>query len=323
MSEKQRSLSEFVAEVKSMTDRMMAEEPKEIADLRLGEMDIPAGSYGQYFGTWDIAHGMLRDYSMYTLYPLVVLAEDRDMEPRVMSKVVDALDQSYSNYLRYSGFPKMGKLALELRAHLKANPSKEDVVKALRAFTEYTNKLQAWSFHYFPWGLGKYFKYPEERLNSAPPPVADMGATRAHIKTGQRVRISWKPLNITVNATLATNENPELCADLVAALPFTTIQDHAVVTGESMYAWSPFVSTAPIRLRERICDAPIGRLRFSQSTGQKFIVQYGPTTEDLAQPVLGEIDEADAAKLAEVGKAVWESTFESKDLIWMTVELAD
>jgi len=323
MSEKQRSLKEFVAEVKSLTDRMMSEEPNEIADLRLGQMDIPAGSYGQYFGTWDIAHGMLRDYSMYTLYPLVVLAEDRDLQPATMSKVVDALDQSYSNYLRYSGFPKMGQLALELRAHLRANPSKEDVVTLLRAFTEYTNKLQAWSFHYFPWGLGKYFRYPEERLQNAPPPVSDLGKTTAHIKTGQRIRISWKPLNITVHATLASNENPELCADLIAALPFTTIQDHAVVTGESMYAWSPFVSTAPIRLRERICDAPIGRLRFSQSTGQKFIVQYGPTTEDLAQPVLGEIDKADAAKLAEVGKAVWESTFESKALIWMTVELAD
>lgn len=322
MSEMQRSLGEFVDEVKALTHRMMNEEPKEIADLRLGEMDIPAGSYGQYFGTWDIAHGMLRDYSMYTMYPLVVLAEDQDVEPRTMSKVVDALDQSYSNYLRYSGFPKMGKLALELRAHLKANPTKAEVITALRAFTEYTNKLQAWSFHYFPWGLGKYFKYPEARLQTAPPPVSDLGATRAHIKTGQRIRISWEPLGISVNATLASNENPELCADLVAALPFSAIQDHAVVTGESMYAWSPFVSTAPIHLRERICDAPIGRLRFSQSTGQKFIVQYGPTTEDLAQPVLGEIDAADAARLAEVGKAVWESTFESKALIWMKVELA-
>lgn len=323
MPQNQRNLSEFIAEVESLTAGMMTVEPKEIADLRLGEMDIPAGSYGQYFGTWDIAHGMLRDYSMYTMYPLVVLAEDPDLSTKSLSKVVDALDQSYSNYLRYSGFPKMGALAMELRAHLKDKPSKADVVAALRAFTDYTNRLQAWSFHYFPWGLGQYFKYPEERLLSAPAPVSDIGATRAYIKTGQRIRISWEPLNIMVNATLASNENPELCADLVGALPFTSIQDHAVVTGESMYAWSPFVSTAPIHLRERICDAPIGRLRFSQSTGQKFIVQYGPTTEDLSQPVLGEIDEADAAKLEEVGKAVWKSTFETKELIWMTVELAD
>ena len=89
-----------------------------------------------------------------------------------------------------------------------------------------------------------------------------------------------------------------------------------------MYAWTPLVSTAAIRVRERICDAPVGRLRFSQSTGQKLIVQYGPTTEDLAQPVLGEIAGADADKLPEVGRRVWSSTYETKELIWLTVTLA-
>ncbi|MEX3960568.1 hypothetical protein AB4Y31_31755, partial [Trinickia sp. EG282A] len=48
MSQKQRTLKEFVAELKALTDGMMTVEPKEIADLRLGEMEIPAGSYGQY-----------------------------------------------------------------------------------------------------------------------------------------------------------------------------------------------------------------------------------------------------------------------------------
>ncbi|EIF30500.1 hypothetical protein BCh11DRAFT_05991 [Burkholderia sp. Ch1-1] len=322
MSEQLRSLGEFTAEVEAMTAAMMTEEPQEIASMRCGEMENTAGSYGQYFGTWDIAHGMLRDYSMYTLYPITALAEDAEIDLISLSKTVDALDPAYSNYLRYSGFPKMGKLAVELRGLIRASTSRSDVVAALRAFTAYTNRLQAWSFHYFPWGLGKHFRYDEARLQDAPLPVADLGATRACITRGQRIRISWEPLGITVNATLASEENPELCGDVVAALPFTVIQDHAVVTGESMYAWTPVLSTAPIHLRERICDAPVGRLRYSQSTGQKFIVQYGPTTEDLSQPVLGEIDAADAGKLEQVGRAVWDSTFDNKKLIWMTVELA-
>ncbi|MGI4815296.1 MAG: hypothetical protein ACRYG5_14520 [Janthinobacterium lividum] len=316
------SLGEWTDEVRTLTESIMTVEPHEVALLRRGEMENMAGSYGQYFGTWDIAHGMLRDYSMYTLYPFVGLAEDPQMEIQHISKVLNALDPAYSNYLRYSGFPEMGRLAVALRALVAKSASRADVVDALRAFTAYAGRLQAWSFHYFPWGLGEHFRYSESALASPPVPVADMGATRAHIKDGQRIRISWEPLGITVHGVLASKENPELCADLIAALPFTIIQDHAVVTGESMYAWTPIVSTAPIHLRERICDAPIGRLRYSQSTGQKFIVQYGPTTEDLSQPVLGEIDAADADKLAEVGRRVWQSTFETKELIWMKVELA-
>jgi hypothetical protein len=183
----------------------------------------------------------------------------------------------------------------------------------------YTNKLAAWSFHFFPWGLGKQFTYenPEEPA----PSMADP-SRRVRITDGRKIRITWQPLDVTVDAYLAVNENPELCRDIVSALPFTILQDHAVVTGESMYAWAPLVSTAPIRVRERICDAPKGRIRFSQSTGQKFIIQYGPTTEDLAQPVLGEIIPEHADRLDEVGRRAWQSTFESKELIWMTVEPA-
>jgi hypothetical protein len=121
---------------------------------------------------------------------------------------------------------------------------------------------------------------------------------------------------------LATTENPELCEDVIKALPFTIIQDHAVVSGQSIYAWTPIVSTAPVRVKERQCDAPIGRIRFSQGTGQKFIVQYGAVTEDIATPVLGEVLPEHAARLEEVGRRVWDSTFDSKEPIWLKVELA-
>ena len=100
------------------------------------------------------------------------------------------------------------------------------------------------------------------------------------------------------------------------------MQDHAVVTGESIYAWTPLISTAPIRVREAICDAPKGRIRFSQSTGQKFIVQYGPTTEDLAQPVLGEVVPEHADRLDEIGPQGLGEHLRDQKLIWLYVALA-
>jgi putative NIF3 family GTP cyclohydrolase 1 type 2 len=88
-----------------------------------------------------------------------------------------------------------------------------------------------------------------------------------------------------------------------------------------MYAWAPIVSTAPIQVKERQCDAPIGRIRYSQGSGNKVIVQYGTVTEDVETPVLGEIPCEFAAQLAEVGRAVLESTFQTKENIMLTIEL--
>lgn len=313
-----KTLAEVVQHVRQLTAEITGKEPKEIHAFRTGTLDNKAGSYGQYFGTWDIAAGMIRDYSMYTYYPLLQIVENRDISLEQFKFILDSFDHPYSNYLRYSGFPEMGHAAFALREHLPG-ATREEAIAAIRAFCIYTNTLAAWSFHYFPWGLGKQFTYenPEEPA----PSISDI-SRRVQIKDGRKIRLTWEPIGVTVDAYLASNENPELCNDLIAALPFTILQDHAVVTGESIYAWMPMVSTAPIRVRERICDAPKGRMRYSQSTGQKFIVQYGPTTEDLAQPVLGEIVPEHADRLDAVGKAVWQSTFETKEPIWLKVELA-
>ncbi|MCC6304644.1 MAG: hypothetical protein IT545_05540 [Rhodobacteraceae bacterium] len=313
------SLGEVVAAVRARTAAIMNREPDEIRAFRTGTLENKAGSYGQYFGTWDIAAGMMRDYSMYTWYPLVQIVENEAISLAQFQFVLDSFDHPYSNYLRYSGFPEMGHLAFALRKWLPGASSRAEAVAAVRAFCMYTNRLAAWSFHYFPWGLGKQFTYanPEEPA----PSMADP-SRRVHIRDGRRVRLTWEPIGVSVDAWLASRENPELVQDILAALPFSIIQDHAVVTGESIYAWTPLLSTAPIRVRERICDAPKGRIRFSQSTGQKLIVQYGPTTEDLAQPVLGEVVPEHADRLDLVGRKVWESTFETKELIWLTVALA-
>lgn len=136
--------------------------------------------------------------------------------------------------------------------------------------------------------------------------------------------LSWPTLDVTVEATLAQVENPELVADFLAALPFEAVQEHAAVSGSSMYAWTPVVSVAPVHVRERICDAPIGRLRYSQNTGQKLIVQYGATTEDVWAPVLGLVNPEQTNELEKVGRAAWESlSSPNKTVIPIEVRIAE
>ena len=137
---------------------------------------------------------------------------------------------------------------------------------------------------------------------------------------GRSIKISWPQLDVSVQATLADEQNPELCDDFWSVLPFQVLQEHPVVSGQSVYAWVPLVSTAPIRHRERIIDAPVGRLRYSQATGNKFTVQYGRGLEPLQQPVLGAVDPGSISQIGEVGRAIWQNTFWGKEEIYVVVE---
>jgi hypothetical protein len=137
---------------------------------------------------------------------------------------------------------------------------------------------------------------------------------------GRRIDISWDPLDISVVAELADEVNPELCDDIWKNLPFTVLQSHPTVSGESVYAWAPMVSTAPVRHWEPINQAPAGRLRYSQATGNKLTVQYGKGLEPLSQPVVGTVQPEYLHLLPIMGRAVWESTFWTKQLIWLTVK---
>ncbi|WP_181770581.1 cucumopine synthase-related protein [Amycolatopsis pittospori] len=303
-------------DLKEFTRKLAAEEPSEIRQMRTGTLNEAPGSYDQYFTTWDFANGIVRDYSM-NLYQLVRMAHDESLPVENVLTVFRTWDPIYSKYLGYSGFPTLAEYAERIHAPVA---DRSELVDRLATFTEYVNRLTAWSHHYFPWHVGEHYRYNSSELalrqEYTPTPVSVAEEPSRRIP----IRLTWEPLGLSVDAELACDLNERLCEDFLACLPFTVLQDHAVVSGESMYAWAPLVSVAPTPVTERICDAPPGRLRFSQATGNKLIVQYGPTTETLRGPVLGKVVDEHIDRLPKVGQAVWESTFRTKDLIWITAE---
>ncbi|MCZ7859321.1 hypothetical protein O9X81_22245, partial [Agrobacterium salinitolerans] len=255
-------------------------EPKELHDIRTGTFAV--GTNNQYFTNLDFVNGMLRDQSMYTWYPLLLTFQDERFTLEQCCALVHRFDYAYSNYLRYSGLQEMGAFAEAITKYLPTAGSRDEAVEAVKAFLGYLNRLAAWSFHYFPWSIGKHLTYetPEGSIAALADP-----SRRVQIRDGQKVR-----------------------------------QDHAVVSGESMYAWAPVVSTAKVNVKERQCDAPVGRIRYSQGTGNKVIVQYGEVTEDIATPVLGEILPEYADDIYKVGRAVLEATFLTKELFFLKME---
>jgi hypothetical protein len=130
------------------------------------------------------------------------------------------------------------------------------------------------------------------------------------------VRIEWPDLGIRASATLLEEKNPELCDVFWGHLPFVSMQEHAVVSGQGIYCWAPIVTTAPVRYTERLTEMPPGRLTYIQATGNKIGLEYGPITEPLDHCTpIGQILQDDLPKLEVVGKAVWDSAFYSKKII--------
>jgi hypothetical protein len=306
--------------LRELTERLCTQEPEEIRRLRTGTLAHRAGSYGQYFTTWDLANGILRDYSM-NLYQWLRIAADETLPAGHVLTMLRTADPIYSTYLGYSGFETLAHGAERLLR--RDDHDRASLLAGLSELTGYVNRLTAWSHHQFPWHLGgEQYRYPQD--GAVVPPCAYTPTPGSVTPEGRperrvRVRLRWEPYGLEAVGELATDLNEELCREFLAALPFTVLQDHAVVSGRTMYAWTPLVSLAPTPVTERICDAPDGRLRYSMATGNKLVVQYGPANEPLRVPVLGQVVPEDLGVLEKVGALVWESTFRSKEPVWLTV----
>ena len=129
--------------------------------------------------------------------------------------------------------------------------------------------------------------------------------------------IEWPELKIKVEAVLEDRRNADLIDEIWSSLPMVSVQEHAMVTGKSMYCWVPMVSLAEIPFQMRIKDTPPGVVSYSQKTGNKMIVRYGKVTEDLMTPIVGFVLKEQVGLLDKVGEAVWKTYGTDKRLIFV------
>ena len=129
-------------------------------------------------------------------------------------------------------------------------------------------------------------------------------------------KIKMEIPELKVSAVIVCEErNSALCDEVWTQLPFTVVQEHGVVSGELIYGWAPLVSVAETPFRLLYTESPIGCVTYSQGTGNKIIVKYGPCNEDLFAPVLGYVQPDALDALAAAGRAVWFNYFNDKHVI--------
>lgn len=119
--------------------------------------------------------------------------------------------------------------------------------------------------------------------------------------------IEWPGLGVKVEAILEAERNADLISEIWENLPMTAVQEHAMVTGKSMYAWVPMISLANIPFQMMIKETPPGVVSYSQKTGNKMIVRYGKVTEDLMTPIVGFVRQEQVPELERVGETIWKN----------------
>ncbi|WP_306359262.1 hypothetical protein [Nocardia sp. CC227C] len=140
--------------------------------------------------------------------------------------------------------------------------------------------------------------------------------------SGRHIDIAWPALGITVTAEL-DGRNPELAAALWEALPYRSLQGHALVAGEHLYHVAPVPALLHLPASTRIGDrreAPDGTVFCSAL--QHLGIKYGALTEPMPATPVGRVRAADMPALAAAGQAIWEAVYATKQTITVEVRRA-
>lgn len=104
-----------------------------------------------------------------------------------------------------------------------------------------------------------------------------------------------------------------------SGLPVTSIQGHAVISGDLMYTKNILVPKMKFDYdaldKELLTTAEVGTVFINVSRGiiGTIMLKYSSDiTEDMPYPVIGKIDPRDLTTLREVGDIVWDGYYNSK-----------
>jgi len=130
--------------------------------------------------------------------------------------------------------------------------------------------------------------------------------------TDQRlIEVAWPGLGIAVTAEL-DDRNAVLAQAVWDALPYRSLQGHALVAGHHLYHVVPIHSVLHLPAAYRVDrrTVPDGTLFCSRL--QHLGIKYGPLTEPMSATPIGQIAPDDLDTLADAGRAVWESVYSTK-----------
>ncbi|PYH93095.1 cucumopine synthase [Aspergillus ellipticus CBS 707.79] len=132
----------------------------------------------------------------------------------------------------------------------------------------------------------------------------------AEPKSPRKIKVKWPQLDITITALMKENVNQRLINLLFEHLPYRSLQNHALVSGDHLYHLVP--SEGLIVMPDRTTEAD-GTVFLSGL--QHLAIKYGPLSEYLPAAPCGNIIPEDVKKFKIAGSQVWAACTKTKQII--------
>jgi hypothetical protein len=124
----------------------------------------------------------------------------------------------------------------------------------------------------------------------------------------RQIEIAWDSIGAKVRIELDEGHNADLVEPLWAALPYQTLQTHAIVAGDCVYHVVPsheLLHAEPDHRVERN-EQPDGTVFCSAV--QHLTIKYGELTEPMKTSPVGHVVPDDLVLLPKIGAMVWDAT---------------
>ncbi|WP_242613916.1 hypothetical protein [Actinomadura roseirufa] len=128
-------------------------------------------------------------------------------------------------------------------------------------------------------------------------------------------------MGVTVTADL-DDRNAVLAQAVWDALPYRSLQGHALVAGHHLYHVAPIHDILHLPAAYRVDRRTVPDGTVFASRLQHLGLKYGPLTEPMTATPIGQVADADIDALTDAGRAVWESVYTSKKPLVVEVRRA-
>lgn len=123
--------------------------------------------------------------------------------------------------------------------------------------------------------------------------------------SARMLTMTWPSLDAKVKVRLLEDKASRICTLVWDALPWESVQGHALITGFLMFATSPIFTLVGENVQ---IFTKVGPGACSYSLGSQNVqVTYGPLTEPQGTSVWGQVPEEDWPTLQRVGQRAWEN----------------
>ncbi|MBQ1083064.1 DUF3830 family protein [Nocardiopsis sp. B62] len=154
-------VQDLIDEIHDATQRSWIEPPEEIVDIHAGRISSRAGSRDQFFSTMVFVNGEVRPLGYNALNGLLRLVRTTALTLDTLREITPGFIRTPSEFLGYTGLHTLERFTKETTDALARLEDREQYFALISTLALYTNMLNTWNLHLFPWDHGKEYPYAE------------------------------------------------------------------------------------------------------------------------------------------------------------------